>query len=121
MEGRSTATNGVAVVLGNESGPLQSSGPGSSSQAELKLLQWGGDCFATPELVGQDHAHRMNIGVAIEFKASRLVAAFPADVSPEVHSPVIVVKAREAILAAQRQATVEPPQLSFHARAYEPT
>ena len=54
-----------------KSGPPLPSGPESvPNQEVLQLLQWGGYCLAAPKLVGEYHAHRVNVGVVIEFEAS---------------------------------------------------
>ena len=98
------------------------SGPASVPRGLLLLLQWGGDCLAAPELVGQHHTERVDVGVVIEFEAlGAWIIAVVVSTAHEVEPPVVIVKPREAVLTAQRQATVQPSQLSFHARAYEPT
>jgi hypothetical protein len=76
MEGRPTATASIAVYpLILSLSEKEKTGPLSSAallvpRGLLLLLQWGGDCFATPELVGQDHAHRVDVHVVIQFEAS---------------------------------------------------
>src|SRR5688572_6759732 len=79
------------------------------------LLDWASS-LASPKFVDQHRAHRVNIYVAIEFEAS-----VPIHALFEREPPVVIVEPCEPILTTQRPATAQPSQLSFEARAHEPT
>ena len=95
-------------------GPLLRAAPSFQTKPMLLLLPWG----VLPKFVGQQHAHRVNIDVVIEFEAS---AAQAAGSILEGNSPVVIVKPREAILGAQRPVAAQPSQLCFDARAQKPS